>query len=474
MASNGFWRSENLRLARDERVFATATTVGTPGFLAAVGDKPRQAGRLGIARCLAALGQFHVLHKIEVLRFLAVSPEATPSGNGGIRRFYDKELVGLKELGVRVVHENSALESLVSPAIPDHVDANEVALIAFRRLRDSALVTRILADHFRRQNVLAWNRVEMPDFDKPYVTFNGQVFSGFGFCYLSPLVRWKKDADQPTPCPVLIDCYHNVCAQSHVESFAQRIERATIRGKNRLPVLGLVAARDFDRDAWNDARKRGLMTVSLRQQFGDEALDAMVMIESLMHGLGRTEELAPEDRFEEFSELLTKLKTNPVVVALRSIGFEALAGLILRAEGYEQVELGRIVPWRETTRDVDVYGIRGDELKVIECKAYHRRKSVLGEDVRKFFGQTVPALKAWLRERDRSFSHCAAEIWTTGPLGNEARDELYGMKRPKQNDWKMRRAEDLIDRIPAPLRRRSVELLRAIALTDGDDSDEAS
>jgi hypothetical protein len=77
------------------------------------------------------------------------------------------------------------------------------------------------------------------------------------------------------------------------------------------------------------------------------------------------------------------------------------------------------VPWQQTTRDVDVFGIRGDELHIIECKAYHGKKSISREDVRKFFTETVPALKGWLRTHNRPFERCIAEIWTTGHKGKD-------------------------------------------------------
>jgi hypothetical protein len=161
--------------------------------------------------------------------------------------------------------------------------------------------------------------------------------------------------------------------------------------------------------------------------------------------------------------LVNELKSNPVVTTLRSIGFEVLSGFALRSLGYEGVELGRIVPWNETARDVDAFGFKGDELRVLECKAYHRKKSVSPDDVTKFFTRTVPSLKKWLRGK-RNFSTCTAEIWSAGPLGTKAREALYGLPRPKTDHWKLLRHQDIEGLLPESIKRRGIEILRAIAL----------
>src|SRR5262249_21740057 len=154
------------------------------------------------------------------------------------------------------------------------------------------------------------------------------------------------------------------------------------------------------------------------------------------------------------------------VAILRSIGFEALAGLVLRSQGYEGVELGRIVPWDETKRDIDVFGFRGegDELRIIECKAYHKKKSVPADEVMKFFTETVPALKKQLRAQGKHFSVCTAELWTTGPLGREAREKLHSLSPPKGDTWTMLKGDDVHDLLRRAVKKRATEMLDAIAM----------
>lgn len=466
---NRIWRSQRLRLPRDERLFADRESVGSVPFFSQVGEKLRASNRQGIARAVAALGVHRLLHRVDLLRLLAVAPTGDVLGGKSDRRLtYEAELESLEELGARVIKRGTSLESVVVPAaIETDVNYDLRSYEAIERIRVELLLTRLLTDRFRRQNLISWNRIDIPDSDKPYVVFNGQVFSAFGFSYMGPLKYWKKDAKNPTPCPVVIDCYHGLCLTSQVEAFLQRIERSANRGRRRQPIVGAIAARDFDKEAWEAARRANLLTISFRQIFGDEALNSMVEYERLIGGFGRFEAEASQEQFKQFTTRLQELKTNPVIADLRAIGLEALCALILQNNGFESPELGRIVPWNETTRDVDVFAIRGDkELRVVECKAYHRHKSVRDSDVKKFFSETVPALKKWLSQNNRHFTECVAEIWTTGPKGKNAENTLKELKPPKSDRWTIRRMKDMHDEIPRRIRERSIKLLQSIALTD--------
>jgi hypothetical protein len=465
---SGLWHSSNLKLPRNERLFALAAFRKNKAFLGAIGKKLQAANRQALARCLSVLERRPALNRVDVLRLLAVSPTPANQQPQTLTRMYDGELAALKELGVDVIHSGTALEALRSPVQPTP-DVDAAAAGAAENLRKEAIIARVLVDRMRQQNVLAWDGAELPEPATPYVEFNDQVFTASGFSYLSPLVRWKQNAKKPTPCPVLVDCYYDQCTVSQVASFAQRLQRVAHRGKSRMAVLGIIAARDFTTEAWDEARRHGFMAINLRQAFGSEALDVMAQIEGLIHHVNCGPESAnQEEELDHLTSMIGELKVNPVVVSLRAIGFEILTGFALRSLGYDQVELGRLVPWQQTTRDVDVFGMKGDELHIIECKAYHGKKSISREDVRKFFTETVLALKVWLRTHDRPFEKCIAEIWTTGLKGKDAGDTLYALNRPTTDEWGIARIQEISGRLPRSIRSRSMEFLKSIATTETD------
>lgn len=458
------WRSDSLKLPRNERLFSTRAFRNHSEFFDEVGKKLAGTNRDGLAGFLRALGQQEVIHKINAMRLLAVAPAMTNRQREFNKRVYERELGGLKELGVEVVHGGMPGECLVSPNRYRSDDVDTLARAASQRLREETVLARVLTERLRQQNVLGWNQVNLPDTSTPFVVFNDQVFTAFGFSYLTPLTRPRPDGSGFTPCPVLVDCYQSECNVSQVNSFVQRLARVSNRGRGKMPVLGIIAAKDFERTAWDTAKKNGLMSVNLRQMFGEPALEIMAQIEHLLSGMDPSNDFDEQKRsFEELTSAMKDLKENPIVATVRAIGFEIVAALFLRSAGHEGVELGRTVPWQKSYRDVDAYGVCGGNLRVMECKAYHRKKSITPSEVEKFFTETVPALKRYLREKGVQVEQCVAEIWTTGTKGKEAGDKLHKLKPPHGDKWRILRIEEMKKLLPPQIRKRSVELLNAIA-----------
>ena len=112
-----------------------------------------------------------------------------------------------------------------------------------------------------------------------------------------------------------------------------------------------------------------------------------------------------------------------------------------------------------------MFALRGDELYVVECKAYHARKELTPYDVKKFFTETVPALKSWLRRNNQAFSKCVAEIWTTGIRGGESLKTLDELPRPKggTDTWGIKVGSDIAGLAPQRIRECAKALLGSIA-----------
>lgn len=171
---NGIWRSRSLRLPRDERLFADQEVVGTPLFFLQVGAKLLSTGRHGLARSIGALGAHGLLHRIDLFRLLAVAPASDAQPEQSQRSpSYESELCSLEELGARVIQRATALESIIAPSMIHDDGLDALASEAIDHIRYEALLARILTERLRRQNLLSWDRIEVPDLGRPYVVFNG-------------------------------------------------------------------------------------------------------------------------------------------------------------------------------------------------------------------------------------------------------------------------------------------------------------
>lgn len=451
------WRSERLQLPRGERLIARAEFAKTRAFYRAVGARLKVA-RPGLSRCLDLLASDGVINRVHAHRM-----SGAPVIDGRSPSFVS-EIAALAELGVTVGAAGLRHEYLSAADVLGTVDREQRALSALQSLRRDNLLARLVVDRLKKQNVLTWNGTDLPRGDKGYVTRNDQVFSATGFSYLAPLVR-KNATGKFSPSLVLIDTFAGLCTLLDVQSFVARAHGATSRGQARQAFLGVIGARDFDEAAWKEARNQGLLAINFRQMFGDEALNAMAAAETILGSLGESQESTLSSGLVNFAEALESLKTNPVVADLCAIGFECLAGLVLRSEGWEAVALGQDVPFRgERTRDVDVFGSREDQLVMLECKAYHERKELTRDEVKKFFTETVPACREWWTQKEkRPPALCRAQIWTSGTVGEPAQEALKELSLGKGIEAALCGPADIAERLPPKLKSRAIGLMSALS-----------
>jgi hypothetical protein len=469
-----FWRSESIVLPHGEHLFARRGFLGDRQFHRLVG-KILAEYRPGLARCLTLVARDGVLNRVQAHKLLA-SPAM--AGSKAPYPGYDDDVEALKELGVRVCRAGTIFEHLVGGdwKVGKHTD--ELAAKSVTALRKEALLTRILVERFRQQNLISWGGAEFPTGDRTAVEFNNQIFSGYAFCYLRPARRLeeKDGKNRLVPCSALFDVHAGKCSLPHVQSFLQRAERATCRGTRRQSWLGIVAGREFEEAAWGEARSKGLVTVSFRQMFGDEALNAMSDVEEILEAFQYDADPAVGiAKVDSFTDSLRALKVNPVIVELRSIGFEVLTGLVLRSDGYESLGFGVLVPFKQTRRDVDVHAQRGREVRIVECKAYHSNKEISSSDVSKFYEETFPAFIGWWTKKfGRPPEHCVAEIWTSGKVGDEARKRLAELPLRRNVTANLFGPQEIIAPLPAVVRERCSRLLVTIALTDQPESEDSA
>ena len=188
----------------------------------------------------------------------------------------------------------------------------------------------VLVTHYRNQNLLSWWRYELADVNTGFVHFNGQLFLAVGYSYAGALAHWR--GSKFVGCPVLFDVHGGRCRLADAEAFEHRATRATYRGKVPQRVLCVIAAKGFTKESFNYARSRRMLTVDFRQLFGDEALEVMVLVEELLGKWNGGENTDNNLRdLGQITTLLEQLKTNPIVVTIRSIAFEAFACSVIQA-----------------------------------------------------------------------------------------------------------------------------------------------
>jgi Holliday junction resolvase-like predicted endonuclease len=462
---DGLWRSTNLALPRNERLFAHQNYLGKNEFLTQVATI-LESPRPGIARLIQVISSERVLLRQRAEKLLAAFV-----GEKSQARFqtFEEEVEALEDLKAASLDgKDTALERLVQPEIAGSPQSHVMALKAHGQMLLELNLTTFIINHFRNQNLISWNGYSLPEESRGFVVFNNHAFGATGYSWLSPMLRENvSENGMPKPVPVVVDLYYPQCTKHDVESFIHRVNRAFKRrpeGRQiRRPVLGVIASPHFDQEAWGLAKKTNSLVINLQQLFGEEALKAMKQIADLLSGIQGDTDYIEDAQFQKLSDSIDLLRTNPYVVDLKSLSFEALAALVLRAEGWENVQLNVRVPFKETEREVDVSAQRDeyDRIHLVECKAETAGKELSSEHVNKFFTETVVAfIKNKLKDRRPEICH--AEIWTTGKIGKDAEEALQNIFHKKYMKFKLLGLSDLIDRLPRSIR-SCARLLNTIA-----------
>ena len=446
-SSNGVWRSEQLRLEAGGRLYAYKSFYGDARFLEAIRPILRQ-NRRGIGRVLAAIEQLPALDIDLIKKLTAVDLR---SDSTALKR----ELEAIEEAGLGALDDSvTARQRLVRLKYAGKPDGENLAFALLAEAETERHWVSLLLHHLSCQNLDSWKSHE----SRYTPTFNGRLFSAVGYSYVKPLVRFEKGDPKPIACPVVVDVLARTADTFDVEGLVERMYRAGANAQARLRLMGVIGAPHFTPDAFQLARKSGLLVVNFREVFGEAALEMLASAESLFRGMHVAE--SGKDDTAEISALATtlsdsvaKLKDHPLVTALSGLAFESFAAVITRARGYEDVHSGEKAPFfvhgDETMREIDVHGHRADEWLVIECKALNAKKELDRDSVKYFFTETVPAFRT-LKGKN-NVAKCRAELWTTGIVTNELRDFLkHELRVPRGVDAAILSAAEI--EVPKQLR----------------------
>lgn len=431
------WRSEHLVLEAGARIFCWRSFWGSGEYHQQVASII-QGSRRGLHRVLLAVRESVALRP-EVGKLLA-APMTLRQGQP--YPSFEEEVAALVDLGaVSIEGGGTALERLSDFRIAASQTSALAAKAQWAERTIATELARILADHLRRSNFLTWGSMPQKGVGAGIVPFNNLPFDHVGYSRMGPLLRFTKKSAMPSPTPVVFDVYAKPCPEYAVEAFIERMRRAGMNKTSRLPMVGIVAAPEFSKEAWSLAKNEGLMAVNLRTMFGDAALEAMAAIERLLGQAGVSMDAAEEAKDSDVTHLadvLQQASGSPIVADLRSFGFEVMTGLILSQKGWPSIELNsqhlfKKEEDRDINRELDVLGRRsaaGDELYAVECKAEHTAKPLSPDYVGKFFCETVPSMVRAERSKGRTPKEVIAEIWTTGQVGQEGRDALNNLSLP--------------------------------------------
>ncbi len=290
---NGVWRSEKLVLQNNSRLFCHSSFKGSQKFITLLLPILAQE-RPGLHRVLRKLLLDEVVLKPHAQMLLA-----SPIDAKKVRYpTYESEIAALEEiLAGQLEAEGTLGERLVMKKLSGTMSSSAAGLSAQTAFQVEIALTNILIEYFRRQNFISWNAVVGREVQGGLIPFNNYPFFAATFSWISPLARWDPAAGKSKPTPVVFHACAGPCTVWDVEGLAARIERAGANKTSRLGIMGIVAAANFEPDAWKKAKEEGFLAINLRQLFGDFAFDAILQVQELLKNVCGDPKKAKDDEY---------------------------------------------------------------------------------------------------------------------------------------------------------------------------------
>ena len=268
--TNGVWRSEQLRLEGGGRLYAYKSFHGDAPFLSAIAPVLAKSRR-GLGRVLTAIEKFPAIDIDAIKRLTAVDLRTNS-------KQLERELVAIEEAGLGAIEESvTGRRRLVRLKYANQPDGEKLAFQLLAETETERHWVSLLLHHLSCQNLISWKSHE----SRYAPVFNGRLYSAVAYSYVKPLVRFDHGKPTPIACPVVVDVLARPAEVFDVEGLVERMHRSGANAQARLRMLGIIGAPRLTPEAFQMARKAGLMVVSFREVFGDAALQVLASAESL-------------------------------------------------------------------------------------------------------------------------------------------------------------------------------------------------
>lgn len=230
------------------------------------------------------------------------------------------------------------------------------------------------------------------DESSPVVTYATRAFDVLGFSHARGIARWRKE--NYVPVPFLADVNLERCHGPAARSMIARLDDARSSSPLQPEPVGIVVAKNFDEQAFDVLKKRGVLPWRHDQLMGKQTASALAAALTSTDQLIRQQRLDPKlfeqvlDGAANFGSLFGNLKGQL---------FELLVAHLYATRGYTIRLSWRVKETATQEFDVDVLATLPNEALVIECKGYAAGKVVPPEEVRRHFERRGPAARHALR-----------------------------------------------------------------------------
>jgi len=189
--------------------------------------------------------------------------------------------------------------------------------------------------------------------------------------------------------------------------------------RNRSNFLPYLITQGLEQDAFKELKRRGIITAAVNKLFGNEYLELLKSLIATITNAGAILKANP-DAYLKLLEQLEKLsggKTNN----LRGDLFELAVGYYHSV--CQSLDIGRLINHDGIQRELDVYAVYHNEVRIAECKGY--KYALDKETVEKWLTEKVPVAYKWVIDPARQQGKPVFfEMWSTGGFTPDAEQYL--------------------------------------------------
>lgn len=287
------------------------------------------------------------------------------------------------------------------------------------RLVTESVFIATLVQWSKNLNMISYNlaRTRQDEEGKAPAVSN-YLFDFTGPSYLSPLLTQGNSANKPGffACDVLLGTRLTL---AQVQPFIAKCK--SLRSmKNIGKILFMLAASQFDDDAFQALKKEGIIPATPENLFGEDFAESLRELTRFLsyYFTGASANL------EEIDSIMVALThVQGAAAQLQGALFEYLVAEVVKHEG--TVEVGKLVRSADGKKaDSDVFIAKGyQEVRFIECKGYKPYSVVRHKDVQHWIGGQVPVFINYAKQ-DKPGADIHVEFWTTGKLGEDSQLSL--------------------------------------------------
>ena len=296
------------------------------------------------------------------------------------------------------------------------------------RLLAENILIKAISSWVKNIGMVSYNKLVHRDSDVlPQVSTTAWDISGPS--YVSGLAEIKKGITSEIN-PGFFTCDVYLGGQVSLDGIEPFIRKCkALKGLKRVGrTLHFFVAEEFHTDAFNQAKKAGIMPATVDNLFGTEIAKGLKTLIRTLDNAARTMTLEPE----KFNILFDSLgKIEGAAGNLRGALFEYFTAILIpKIRPSQRIRINEKCKTTSGSAEVDVLseGSNG-EILFIECKGHQPGGVVDHDEVKKWLQKRIPTLYQYAKSHpDWQNKKLRFEMWTTGHFSEESIDFLTKAK----------------------------------------------